>query len=505
MPTSGTGSRKKAKQKKDAPPPDGAPQLAAVGPGEAAAAAPPPTDKAAAAAAAKADANQDAHPFALGAVLLARWNGDNSDRLCTVIERAKEEDSEDYKYYVHYLDFNRRMDEWIDVSRVLEPPSVAAEKAKARQAELAAAHAAHGELADPGSTSPVGDEGRARRRKRKQDDSDDEEPDGHTAVDDMEHDEHEGLDDASLKEHEEVTKIKNIDKVELGRHVMETWYFSPFPKEYYPSGHVDCLYFCEFSFAFFRHKTELARYQRRSGVRPHPPGNEIYRHDHISMFEVDGSEQKEYCQNLCYFAKLFLDHKTLYYDVDPFLFYVMCEMDSDGFHPVGYYSKEKYSEVGYNLACILTFPAYQRKGYGRFLISFSYELSKKEGKVGSPEKPLSDLGHVSYRSYWASTLLKYLRDNSPEQASIMELSKATSIMSDDIVATLQYLGLIKYVNGTYILCSPPDMIAELLKKYPDKGAVVNPDKLHWAPLVTDVKRDKFSIRSKRRPTEESGS
>jgi hypothetical protein len=33
------------------------------------------------------------------------------------------------------------------------------------------------------------------------------------------------------------------------------------------------------------------------------------------MFEVDGSEQKHYCQNLCYFAKLFLDHKTLYYDV----------------------------------------------------------------------------------------------------------------------------------------------------------------------------------------------
>ena len=24
-------------------------------------------------------------------------------------------------------------------------------------------------------------------------------------------------------------------------------------------------------------------------------------------------------------AKLFLDHKTLYYDVDPFMFYVMCE------------------------------------------------------------------------------------------------------------------------------------------------------------------------------------
>lgn len=44
------------------------------------------------------------------------------------------------------------------------------------------------------------------------------------------------------------------------------------------------------------------------------------------MFEVDGGDQKEYGQNLCSLAKLFLDHKTLYYDVDPFLFYVMCEV-----------------------------------------------------------------------------------------------------------------------------------------------------------------------------------
>ena len=44
------------------------------------------------------------------------------------------------------------------------------------------------------------------------------------------------------------------------------------------------------------------------------------------MFEVDGGEQKEYGQNLCSLAKLFLDHKTLYYDVDPFLFYVLCEV-----------------------------------------------------------------------------------------------------------------------------------------------------------------------------------
>ena len=46
-----------------------------------------------------------------------------------------------------------------------------------------------------------------------------------------------------------------------------------------------------------------------------------------------------YAQNLCLLAKLFLDHKTLYYDTDPFLFYVMCEQDAKGYHIVGYFSK----------------------------------------------------------------------------------------------------------------------------------------------------------------------
>ena len=43
--------------------------------------------------------------------------------------------------------------------------------------------------------------------------------------------------------------------------------------------------------------------------------------------QVDGKKEKNFSQNLCYLAKLFLDHKTLYYDVDLFLFYVLCEID----------------------------------------------------------------------------------------------------------------------------------------------------------------------------------
>jgi histone acetyltransferase MYST1 len=44
---------------------------------------------------------------------------------------------------------------------------------------------------------------------------------------------------------------------------------------------------------------------------------------------------------------------------------VLCELDETGSHRiVGYFSKEKHSLEGNNLACILVLPQHQRKGYG---------------------------------------------------------------------------------------------------------------------------------------------
>lgn len=192
-----------------------------------------------------------------------------------------------------------------------------------------------------------------------------------------------------------ITRMKNIECIELGRHRLKPWYFSPYPQELTA---LPILYLCEFCLKYLKSLKCLQRHlvritagspawnlvllrllltfiivyypQTKCNLR-HPPGNEIYRKGTISFFEIDGRKNKvsdatfslsssqispciafewctchlcvyifqNYSQNLCLLAKCFLDHKTLYYDTDPFLFYVMTEYDSKGFHIVGYFSK----------------------------------------------------------------------------------------------------------------------------------------------------------------------
>ncbi|XP_041087498.1 histone acetyltransferase KAT7 isoform X7 [Polyodon spathula] len=279
----------------------------------------------------------------------------------------------------------------------------------------------------------------------------------------------------------QITEGSNMIKTILfGRYELDTWYHSPYPEEYARLGR---LYMCEFCLKYMKSQTILRRHMAKC-VWKHPPGDEIYRKGAISVFEVDGKKNKIYCQNLCLLAKLFLDHKTLYYDVEPFLFYVMTEADNTGCHLVGYFSKEKNSFLNYNVSCILTMPQYMRQGYGKMLIDFSYLLSKVEEKVGSPERPLSDLGLISYRSYWKEVLLRYLHNFQGKEISIKEISQETAVNPVDIVSTLQSLQMLKYWKGKHLVLKRQDLIDEWLAKEAKRGSsnkTIDPSSLKWTP------------------------
>jgi hypothetical protein len=92
----------------------------------------------------------------------------------------------------------------------------------------------------------------------------------------------------------------------------------------------------------------------------------------------------------------------------------------------------------------MVMPQYQRYGYGRYLIDFSYLLSRVEGQPGSPEKPLSDLGRLSYESYWKSVILEYLYRHleKTKTLTIKRISADTGICTHDIAYTLQLLNII---------------------------------------------------------------
>jgi hypothetical protein len=220
--------------------------------------------------------------------------------------------------------------------------------------------------------------------------------------------------------------------IQMGKYECETWYYSPYPQGYQ---NIDKLYICEFCLSFFASATELGRHAEKCDLT-HPPGDEIYRHGNHSMFEIDAVKNPTFCENIGYLAKLFLDHKNVYDDTSPFLYYVMTENDEEGQHMVGYFSKEKESQKGWNLSCILILPFHQRKGYGKFLITFSYELSLIERKPGGPETPLSDLGRASYISWWIQKIIDFIRSHKDEQFTISDITKETCIVEKDILETL---------------------------------------------------------------------
>ncbi|KAF1985038.1 putative histone acetyltransferase [Aulographum hederae CBS 113979] len=281
----------------------------------------------------------------------------------------------------------------------------------------------------------------------------------------------------------EVSRVRNISRIQMGKYEIEPWYFSPYPVEF---SDMDMTYICEFCLGYYAEMKQFERHRAKCTLQ-HPPGNEIYRDEYVSFYEIDGRRQRTWCRNLCLLSKLFLDHKTLYYDVDPFLFYCMCVRDTYGCRLVGYFSKEKESAEGYNVACILTLPQYQRKGFGRLLIAFSYELSKREGKLGSPEKPLSDLGLLGYRAYWQENIMDLLMEPGRSEANIEDIGQALAMVTTDVTGILVFLNMIRFDQGQHKIVLTDAVVKQWEKQKEKEKAkgkrTIDPSKLKWKPQI----------------------
>lgn len=101
----------------------------------------------------------------------------------------------------------------------------------------------------------------------------------------------------------EIARVKNLNRLQIGRHEVEAWYFSPYPREF---AHLEILYICEFCLFYFSSPFMLRRHRSRCTLC-FPPGNEIYRYEDISFWEIDGKKQLTWCRNLSLLSKCFLD------------------------------------------------------------------------------------------------------------------------------------------------------------------------------------------------------
>ena len=103
-----------------------------------------------------------------------------------------------------------------------------------------------------------------------------------------------------------------------------------------------------------------------------------------------------------------------------------------------------------NLACILIFPPWQRKGLGSILMGVSYEISRREEIMGGPEKPISDLGKKGYKRYWGVEIARWLlgvketdKKKGRGMVDVEMISRETWIQVEDCLGVLKDMGVLE--------------------------------------------------------------
>ena len=170
------------------------------------------------------------------------------------------------------------------------------------------------------------------------------------------------------------------------------------------------------------------------------------------MFPELTQVKQLFCQNLSLFAKLFLDNKSVFFDVSGFKYFLLVHTSptTSQNQVVGFFSKEKMSWDNNNLACILVFPPWQRKSLGTLLMGISYAISRREQILGGPEKPISDLGKKGYKRYWGSEIARWLltckesdRKKGRGMVTVGMVSKGTWIVQEDCLVVLREMGVLE--------------------------------------------------------------
>lgn len=151
-------------------------------------------------------------------------------------------------------------------------------------------------------------------------------------------------------------------------------------------------------------------------------------------------------------------------------------------------------------------PQYQNYGYGRFLIEFSYLLSKEEKSLGTPEKPLSELGKISYLNYWKYKIVNLVNDKHSQsiyEISIKDISDETSMTPADILYALNQWKIIKPRAGEKedsIHVSKKD-----IEKVKRPRLKVEPKNLRWTKYLSPYQPREKLLNTDEETNIESGS